>query len=98
MPRLCHDCASLLADGICGHYGKEPPKGFAERCKYFAQKEQSVTPEAAEGFCDPACPWRETLTLPRPDGGKEEVAGCAMAGCNTWRRLSHMTDCPAKKR
>jgi len=53
-------------------------------------------------FSDPTCPWREVLTLPLPDGGKEETPGCVnpriTPGINTWRRLSRLDSCPARWR
>lgn len=49
--RLCGDCANLLANSICGHYGKEPPKGFAERCRHFDEREQFTESETA-GDCE----------------------------------------------
>ena len=52
-------------------------------------------------WCDPVCPWREILTLPQPDGGKEETPGCVnprLGNNNTWRRLSRLDGCPARWR
>ena len=42
----CRDCINLQANGICGHYGKEPPPGFAGRCRFYCAGIAQNEPEA----------------------------------------------------
>ena len=50
----CTVCLNLQNDGVCARFGKEPPPGFADRCRHFDPDPDAPLP--AEPEPEPAPP------------------------------------------
>ena len=50
----CSVCLNLQNDGICTRFGKEPPAGFAARCRHYAPDPDAPTPAEPEPEPEPA--------------------------------------------
>ena len=101
----CSVCLNLQDDGLCIQYGKEPPEGFAARCRHYAPDPDAPLP--AEPEPEPAppdgtarlcasdfCPYRDGDTFGGPyciSGVRAEAGGIIVY---SHTRLQDDTPCP----